>query len=701
MRSVVSVVADARWGQRVSSFVEGWLREAARPSTAPVLLLAVLPALLWASKTAPLTLLLFGVGVFAFFLLPGYALARALRLRCGGEELLVLCLGLGLFASNVGFTIVSYARLPALYWLLPLGSAAYLVIQRRARAQRYSRLKAVLASNLLVWIVVAIAAFMLTRIPVHDLDYVRGRTGVHLVSWADGAMHASIANELTHTFPPRNPFLGDQPLVYHYAGELSAAVFCKFLGLPATAVCLRLMPTLFIVLAVLSFFSLIKRLTGSVPAALITPLLVLLGEDFSYFAGLWKGSTSVWAAEYFSSPSVFGLYFANPNLPAIAAFGCSMVAFSHAFRGERPRPSWLAVTAVTLALAGSYKIFFAIQSLAALGLCFLICRGRQRWFAGKLLLGTGAALVVLLAPMLSSHAHGKIVELVPTFFTGYISGALASLSLADTAWLRATATMFAQKRATVAGLAGWLFAALPLFVVGTLGVRLLGLPRLLRALGARAPGAPLLPFLAWFVVVGYALGLGLRITPIDYPDDYNTSVWFIVGSKLVSWIFVGIVLGNLFRTWSPRTASITAALQVVLLAAPGTVNTFTTLSRIASPTLATPDEALVADHFEANVPPGAIVLCESSDLKRLLLGEARARVPLAPEFYVTQFIRRAALDARTQDLQQFWQDWGAGKFRADLAAKYHVDYVVSTRLVPGHTASFKTSGLFVYSVSRL
>jgi hypothetical protein len=139
----------------------------------------------------------------------------------------------------------------------------------------------------------------------------------------------------------------------------------------------------------------------------------------------------------------------------------------------------------------------------------------------------------------------------------------------------------------------------------------------------------------------------------------------------------------------------------VLLAAPGTVNTFTTLSRIASPTLATPDEALVAEHFKANVPPGAIVLCESSDLKRLLLGEARARVPLAPEFYVTQFIRRAALDARTEDLQQFWQDWGAGRFRADLAAKYRVDYVVSTRLVPGHTATFKTSGLFVYPVSEL
>jgi hypothetical protein len=701
VRSFVNLVHAVGWDRRAGSLVESWLRAAARPGSAPVFLLAVLPALIWGTKTAPLTLVLFGFGVFAFFVLPGHAIARALRLRCAGEELLVLSLGLGLFASNVCFAIVSYAHLSALYWLLPLAAAAYLVLQRRTRATRDARLKALLATNLLVWLVVALAALALTCIPVHDLDYVRDRAGVYLVSWADGALHAAIANELTRTFPPRNPFLADQLLVYHYGAELSAAVFCKYLSLPATAVCLRLMPTLFIALAALSFFSLIKRLTRSVPAALITPLLVLLGEDFSYFVGLWKGSTSVWAAEYFSSPSVFGLYFANPNLPAIAAFACAMVAFSHAFRTGRTRPNWLAVTAVTLALAGSYKIFFGIQSLVALGLCGLVCRGQQRWFVGKLLLATGGALAVLLTPTLSSHTQGRIVELVPTFFTGYVSGALASLGLADTAWLRSVATMFAEKHVTVAGLVSWSFLGLPLFVLGTLGIRLLGLPRLVRALGARGSSSHLLAFLAWFVVCGYALGLGLRVTPIDYPDDYNTSVWFIVGSKLVSWIFVGLLLGHLFRTWSPRPAAWTAALQVVLLAAPGTVNTFTVLSRIAAPTLATPDEVRVADHFEAQVPPGAIVLCESANLRRLLLGEARARVPLAPEFYVTQFTRRVGLDARTQDLQQFWLEWSAGKFRADLAKKYQVNYVVSTRAVPNHTATFTTSTLFVYPVSAL
>jgi hypothetical protein len=702
VRSALSAVVAERWGQRASSRAQVWLRRAALPGGAPLLLLAFLPALLWRGKTTPLTVGLFAIGVTAFFLLPGYAIVRALRLRCSGEDRLVVSLGIGLVTSNVGFAVVSYASAPALYWLLPLGTVAYLVRQQRSFTAQAPRPKAALATNLLACGVVAIPAFALTQFPVHALDYVRDGAGAHLVAWADGALHVSIANELTHTFPPRNPFVGDQLLVYHYATELSAAVFCKFLGLPATTVCLRLLPTFFISLAALSFFALLKRLTGSLPAALITPLLLLLGEDFSYFPGLWQGSAGLWAAEYFSSPCIFGLYFSNPNLPALAAFGCSMVAFSHAFRGDRTCHRWLVVAAVTLALAGSYKIFFGLQSLAALGLCVLVCRGQQRKFALELLLVTAVALALLLSPTLSSHAQGKIIELVPTFFTGYISGALGRLQLADTALLRPVATMFAQKQVTSAGAASWLFVAVPLFVVGTLGIRLLGLPRLLRALAARtACGAPLLPFLAWFVVCGYVLGLGLRVTPLDYPHEYNNSVWFIVESKLVSWIFVGLMLGNVFKSWSPRQAAWTAALQMLLLAAPATVNTFTVLSRNAAPTLATPDESRIAEHFELHVPPGAIVLCESSSLRRLLLGEARARVPLAPEFYLTSFLRRTDLDRRTQDVAEFWRAWGTGQFRADLAKAYHVDYVVSARALPDRSPTFKTSTLYVYPVSQL
>jgi hypothetical protein len=319
----------------------------------------------------------------------------------------------------------------------------------------------------------------------------------------------------------------------------------------------------------------------------------------------------------------------------------------------------------------------------------------------RLLAATALALGILLCPTLLGHRGSKVVELAPTFFTGYASAMLGALGLGDSSWLAAFGRMIASKQLTLAGLSQWLLIAMPLFVAGTLGARLLGLPRLLRALVKPSSEPAALHFVGWFVVCGYALGLCLRVTPIDEPGGYNNSVWFIVESKLVAWTFVGVALGTLFRTWSPAHAAWTAALLVGMLAVPSTANTFAALDRTTSPSVATRDEAEVAAFFARTAAPGAVVLCESSNLKRLLLGEAGMRVPFAQEFYLSSFLRRTSLDARAQSLNQFWQAWATGTYRGDLAAKYGTDYVVSTRRHAGSPPIFERAALFVYPTAAL
>ncbi|MES1188763.1 MAG: hypothetical protein ABUL60_33420, partial [Myxococcales bacterium] len=635
-----------------------------------------------------------------FFLLPGLALARALNLRCSGEELLALALGVGLAGSNAMFVVAAYAHVPSLYWLLPAGSALYLA--RRAYVRRgQAKAEASLALSLLLLPVIGVASAMLSYMPVHAVDFTPGAGGgLRLVVPPDGTLHVAIAAELSRAWPPRNPFVGDQMLVYHYSTELAGAVFCKFLGLAPAAVSLRLVPTLFTTLAVLAVSAFVKRLTGSRAVALVTPLFVLLGEDFSFIPGLWKGSNGVWSAQYFSSPSVFGLYFVNPNLPALAAFFCGLVGFNHAFKNGRMRVGWLGVTGALLALAGSYKVFFGIQTLAALGLAALLCSGKRRRFALTLFAATGVGLLLLFAPMLSLRHGPKIIELVPTLFTSYVPTTLASLELADASWLSAITPMFAAKHLTARGAVQLFAVAVPLFVIGTAGVRLLGLPVWLRSVGSRSAPMVLL-FVACFALLGYGLGLGLRVTPIDYPDTYNNSVWFLVETKLVSWVFVSVTLSKLFKTWTPPSAAWTATLLVGLLAAPATLNAFKAGSQNGEPALASSDEMAVADDFKRDVTPGAIVLCESANLRRLLLGIAGARVPLAPEFFPVSFLRRQEFDERTNDLASFWQAWADGHYRAELAAKYHVSYVVATRPLPGYVERFHEGALYVYANATL
>jgi hypothetical protein len=698
VNNAIGIVSHTGRAQRALGRLGKASKRLARPSPLIVALLAALPALLWAKLTPTASLLLFMAGVVIFFVLPGLALARLLRLRCAGEELLPLVLGMGLASSNLLFAATARAQASWLYWLLPTSSAGYLAWRYRARRRAAQPLEVGVAATVLLLPIVGLACAGLLLMPVHALDFTLepGR-GMHLVAPPDGTLHTAIAAEVARNVPPINPFLGDQRLVYHYSTELTAAVFCKFLALPPASVSLRLLPTLYVALAVLAVFAFVKRLTGSRAVALVTPLLVLLGEDFSYFPGLWKGSSGGWAGEYFSSPSVFGLYFVNPNLPAVAAFFCALIASTHAYRGGRVRAPWLVVAAALLALAGAYKIFFGMQTLGALALATLLCGSERRRFFLALAPATGLGLLALFAPMLVWGSEAKIIELVPTLYTGFIPTALASLGLSDLPWFSSVLPMFSAKQLSFDGAMQLFGLAVPLFVVGTLGIKLVGLPALLRSLRPRASVPPTLLFLALFVGLGYVLGLGLRVTPIDYPDSYNNSVWFLVESKLVSSVFVALMLGNVFRSWSPAAAAWTALLQVVVLAAPGTVNTFKAGSQNGDLMLAATEEVAVAEYFRRSAPSGAIVACDSPSLRRVLLGIAGVRVPFSPEFFPVSFLRRAQIEARTSDLAAFWQAWSEGHFRTDLAQKYQIDFVVSQRQLAGQVELLRQGTWFVYS----
>src|SRR5262249_49356726 len=120
-----------------------------------------------------------------------------------------------------------------------------------------------------------------------------------------------------------------------------------------------------------------------------------------------------------------------------------------------------------------------------------------------------------------------------------------------------------------------------------------------------------------------------------------------------------------------------------------------------TPILASKAEVSVAQYFKHDAAQGAVVLAEGTNMKRLLLGISSVRVPYAPEFYVTSFLRRPEIDERNSDLELFWKEWRAGRFRRDLDEKYCVEYIVSERDVAGKRPSFHESTLFVYPVSAL
>ena len=206
-----------------------------------------------------------------------------------------------------------------LYLAWPILALAWLVTGCYREPQSRSSNRDALAPNIVVWLVALVCVLPLAMLPQFTSDFVALEDGTLQFSrfW-DGLLHISVTNELAYTFPPQAPFLAGRPLTYHYGMELVAVVFHRFLGIAAAEVCLRLLPALYLSLIPLAVYSFGRRWLGSAPIALITSLLVVLCEDFSYIPGLLLGGDGIWIADYFQVPSIFSLYIVNPLSPAVA-----------------------------------------------------------------------------------------------------------------------------------------------------------------------------------------------------------------------------------------------------------------------------------------------------------------------------------------------------------------------------------------------
>ena len=186
----------------------------------------------------------------------------------------------------------------------------------------------------------------------------------------------------------------------------------------------------------------------------------------------------------------------------------------------------------------AYKIFTAAHVLISLAIGSLIhCTVARR----TALLKAFALASILAAPPLLlvwlANATGPNVCLTLDAWR-YIPEALVQLRLQDT-WLGGQVSAMAVAGRLTAGGFAALAVAVPAYLLGSLGLRVVGLPMMLRDLISPSSTTPVRLLLAVFCVVGPALTLTLTVAPEDIPAQqaYNNAVWFFVQSKYAAWIF--------------------------------------------------------------------------------------------------------------------------------------------------------------------
>ena len=352
---------------------------------------------------------------------------------------------------------------------------------------------------------------------------------------SDVCLHIAIANELTHTVPPQAPLFSGHPLSYHYGMDLAVAMFANATGLNTRDLTVRFVPTLFLALSMLSVFCFSRNWLRSGYFGALVVFLVFFGEDFSFIPGLLLGEKVDWSLRYFSAPpAVLPLFYTNPILPGLGLLFAGLFCLDR-YLHERSG-AWLFLTALLFVALIEVKILTAAQLMCSLGLAavvYLIFFRNADLF--KIAACTAALATPLVWPVLLKNKSGAniVTKFEPWL---YVSQAMEALGIKDR-------------------LSGWLaFAvvALPIYLVGCLGLRVIGVPAILNAIFRPKPESALRFFLGIFVVIGVVIALTCSFTPAGWTFRYNPiSGTFLVQSKYVAWIFAVEVFQTLYR-WAIR-----------------------------------------------------------------------------------------------------------------------------------------------------
>jgi hypothetical protein len=626
----------------------------------------------------------FLLAVAAFAYLPGSALLAIVGVESEALDRFALSLLLGVNLSGGVYFLLGAMGFPGLVLLWPVLAGAVLAYRRR-RAGWAFEISAD-SSHVLLVALVGLAVLPLTLLPLYFHNAcARPDGGLSFYPLPDVILHLSVANELTHALPPQVPFLPGVPLRYHYGMDLLAAMFRTASGLSIPDLTVRFLPVFFLVTTALAVFCFARTWLGSPRGALLATILVLFGEDLSFVPGLLQGSPQPWAVSFFFMPNIVSLYLLNPMLPALGLLFGALLCLSAFHRAADRR--WLVLTSLLAAMLVEYKLFAAVQLLLSLAVTGALYLWR---FRDQRPLRAAAACLLLAAPVALwfGGSGGPVAfELRPW---PYVPAALAALGLGGSP--------------PGPGIAAFVLVALPVYLLGTWGIRVLGLPRALKECFRFTPEAAVRTCLAIFTLVGTPLSMLCSVSPSGYPrfTQYNNASWFLVQSKYLAWIFVVEAL----IVWSrdkPRVFRLSLAALALGLALPSSIQYFAFQASRARLQEIGPAESSVLAFLDQHGRPGDVVYAPT-EVAEHVVSLTRCRAP-ALTVYPSSFIDREELAGRGNADAVFWADWEKGRVRWDVLVANRAAFLVAPRksgAIPqeeGLVRAFENEGFFVYRLA--
>ena len=630
---------------------------------------------------------LFFIAVVLLAYMPGKLLLVLLRRRLTPLEDVTVACFLGLIVSGLVYWLITFVHQSRLYFIWPLATGAvFILLQDRTTRSLLRRSANVDVSykqsakraydrSLLVFAgIVALGVIALAFLPIYYTNLTSRADGtMHVYPVPDVLFHIAVANELTHTVPPQAPHFSGHPLAYHYAMDLVVAMFAKATGLSTVDLTVRFVPTLLLALSMLSVFCFSRSWLASGYFGAFVVFLVFFGEDLSFIPGLLLGENVDWSLRYFSvPPAVFPLFYTNPILPAVGLLFAGLLCLRHYL--SEAGGAWLFLTALLFAALVEVKIFTAAQLMASLGLAAVVY---LVFFRNTALIKIAACTAALTTPLVCSIflQNKGAANMVTKFEPGlYVAQAMEAIGMKQwsTGWV------------------AFVGVALPLYLVGSLGLRVIGVPSLFNAVFRPNPKLALRFILALFVVLGLLIALMFSITPAGWTFRYNpVSGTFFVQSKYVAWIFAVEVVQSLYRWAVGRgISSALAATGIVAIAVglsvPATVQHFlfwrnpnhyfgrgkpfgNELQNYDIETLS------VINFVRKDAVPGDVVL-PGDNLLAPVFALTKCRVPMG--YFAFAAVAKSDFMQRQAAEKKFWAAWHQGNIQEDFLREVGVRYIV-------------------------
>jgi hypothetical protein len=636
---------------------------------------------------------LFAIAVILLAYVPGKLLLVTLKRALTPLEDVTLACVLGLVVSGVVYWLMTFAHQGSFYLVWPLTTAGVYVwllsskrkslLSNSASLEPLSQGSATPSRDrptLVLAGVLVLAIIALAFLPLYYTNFTWKPDGsMRVYPVPDVLFHIAIANELTHTVPPQAPLFAGHPLSYHYGMDLAVATFARATGLSTRDLTVRFVPTLFVGLSMLSVFCFSRNWLRSGYFAVLVVFLVFFGADFSFIPGLLLGEKGDWSLRYFSAPAVVTLFFTNPILPGVGVLFAGLFCLDYYIR-ERSR-AWLFLAALLFVALIEVKMLIAVQlmcSLALAAVVYLIIFSNADLFkiAGSTAIG---AIPLVCWVLLKNRSGAHIVTKFEPWL--YVSHAMQTLGLGN--WL--------------SGPLAFVVVALPIYLVGCLGLRVIAVPAILTAIFRPRPGGAVRFLLGIFVVIGVVIALTCSFTPAGWTFRYNPiSSTFLVQSEYVAWIFA-VEVFQTFYQWAirrgiyPALAAGGITASAAALSLPATVqhfvvwrdpNHFFGAGKPFGRQLLTYDlQTLGAmDFLQTNAHPGDVVL-PANDLIAPVLALTKCRVPVG--YFSFGLVARSEYTRRETAEKKFWNDWRLGKAEDGLLQDANVRYIVVNKQTEG------------------